>query len=135
MKVTKEWLKKNNACAEAVEKFNEVFPGGEDGITVVLRAIDIKRFDWANWLVVRLMTHTQQTTYAVFAAEQVIDIYEAKYPQDIRPRQAIQAAKAVLKNNTARNRAAAASAVASAGANLKPKIIKYGISLLQGRTP
>ena len=36
------------------------------------------RFDWANWLIARIMNKKQKVSYAVFAAEQVIDIYEKR---------------------------------------------------------
>ena len=51
---------------------------------------------------------------AVYAAEQVIDIFEKKYPDDQRPRKAIEAAKEWLKNPTPENRAAAVVAAADA---------------------
>ena len=33
-------------------------------------------FDWANWLIVRFMNHDQKIKYAIYAAEQVVSIYE-----------------------------------------------------------
>lgn len=51
---------------------------------------------------------------AIFAAEQVIDIYEKKYPDDKRPRAAIEAAKAFLKNPSEENRKEAAAAARAA---------------------
>ena len=81
------------------------------------RLEEIDHLDWANWLVVRLMTHEQQIAYAIFAAEQVIGIYEAKYPDDTRPRDAIQAAKAYLKEPTKANKADAAADAAYAAAD------------------
>ena len=51
---------------------------------------------------------------AIFAAEKVLKNFEKKYPKDKRPRQAIEAAKNVLKNDTEKNRSAARSAAWSA---------------------
>jgi len=50
----------------------------------------------------------------VYAAEQVIDIYEKKYPNDKRPRNAIEAAKKCigLKGAAARDAAGAAEVAA-----------------------
>ena len=62
------------------------------------------------------MTRPQYLSYAIYAAEQVIDIYEKKYPDDKRPRNAIEAARVVLKNNNAKTRAAAWAARAAAEA-------------------
>ena len=44
--------------------------------------------------------------FAVFCAEQCLDIFERQFPDDKRPRLAIEAAKAVTENDTAENRAA-----------------------------
>ncbi|WOI85966.1 DUF7666 domain-containing protein [Rhodococcus qingshengii] len=64
----------------------------------------VKAYKWTAEDSVRL---------AIYAAEQVIKIYEDKYPDDTRPRDAIKAAKAYLRNPTA---AAAARADAAARA-------------------
>jgi hypothetical protein len=56
--------------------------------------------------------------YAIYSAEAVLPIYENKYPNDNRPRLAIEAAKIALKypteENKAKARAAASAATASA---------------------
>jgi hypothetical protein len=62
------------------------------------------------------MTCKQNIEIAIFCAEQVIHIYEASYPDDNRPRAAIEAAKAVLANDTEENRKAARSAADAADA-------------------
>jgi len=56
------------------------------------------------------MSKMQKVQYAVFAAEQVIDIYEKKYPDDERPRKAIKAAKDYLKSPSKKTKAAADAA-------------------------
>ena len=53
---------------------------------------------------------------AIYAAELVLDIYEKKYPEDKRPRQAIEAAKNWLKHPTAHAAHAAHSAADAADA-------------------
>ena len=57
---------------------------------------------------------------AIFAAEQVLDIFERRYPDDKRPRQAIEAAKKVLENDTEETRRAAAYAASAAYAGAAP---------------
>jgi len=69
-----------------------------------------KHWPWANWLIVRAMNRKQYLNYAIFAAEQVIHIWEKRYPEDSRPRQAINAAKAALENDTEENKKLAYSA-------------------------
>jgi hypothetical protein len=51
---------------------------------------------------------------AIFSAELVIDIFEKKYPNDDRPRKAIEAAKKWLKDPTDKNSAAYAAYAANA---------------------
>jgi hypothetical protein len=51
---------------------------------------------------------------AVFAAEAVLPIFEAKYPKDDRPRKAIEAAKALIEDDTAENRVDASAAYSAA---------------------
>jgi hypothetical protein len=81
--------------------------------------IEDSKFDYANWLLTKIFTHKQCVQYAVFAAEQVLHIFEAKNPDDNRPRLAIQAAKDWLidpsqKNvDTARHAASCAANAAS----------------------
>ena len=109
MKITLEWLKEKNACSEAVQAWQE--KGCEpDPIKIISLAMEMNRFDWANWLIVRVMSYKQYVSYAVFAAEQVIDIYEKKYPDDKRPRNAIEAAKKCIARPTVENKTAARAA-------------------------
>ena len=82
--------------------------------TLINTLISDNHDDWANWLIVRCMTHEQKIQYAIFAAEQVIDIYEKKYPDDARPQKAIEAAKAYLKKQSKENRDAADAAAYAA---------------------
>ena len=114
MKITKEWLKEKSACGEGLEWFKD--QKKDDGLTVLEALISDDKLDWANWLIVRIMSRPQYLAYAIFAAEQVIHIYEKKYPDDDRPRKAIEAAKAVLTNDTKETRVAAAYAAAAAAA-------------------
>ncbi len=89
------------------------------------------------------MTYKQYVSYAVFAAEQVLDIFENKYPDDKRPRKAIQAAKKCIKNPSKENKKAADvyaaayadayadAAAAAAKKKMQIKILEYGIKLLK----
>jgi hypothetical protein len=62
------------------------------------------------------MKRKQYLKYAVYAARQVLNIYEKEYPNDDRPRKAIEAAKKCIKNDTEKNRDAAYAAYAAAAA-------------------
>jgi len=52
--------------------------------------------------------------YAIYAAEAVLNIFESAYPQDNRPRKAIEIAKICFKNPTKENKAVAKAAAAAA---------------------
>ena len=69
---------------------------------------EMKVLNWVEW------TKKDSISLAVFAADLVLENYELQYPDDKRPRNAIEAAKRVLKNNTTKNKSAAKSAAESA---------------------
>ncbi len=83
-------------------------------IKCIEKLIKIKRYNDANWLIAKLMNYSQRVEYAVYAADQVIDIFEKKYPNDDRPRKAIEAARRCIKNPSKKNKAADATAAAAA---------------------
>ena len=118
MKITLDWLKKNRACIEGVEWFsNHVEKSAikEPELEIVINALlEEDHSQWANWTLVRFLDRKQKIQYAVFAAEQVIDIFEKKYPNDKRPRKAIEAAKKCLGNDTKEDRASAYAAAYAA---------------------
>ena len=145
--ITKEWLHEKRACAEGYDWF--IRQRARDEVKVLEHLIKDEKFDWARWLIVRRMTRKQYLQYAVFAAEQVIDIFEKKYPNDKRPREAITAARKCIEDDTQENRDAAyadayaaydayAAAVAAyavaadARKEMRTRILTYGISLMKG---
>jgi len=111
MQITKEWLEGHNACNDGKEWFlaERIF----EPISALENMIKKEKIKWANWLIVRVMERKQYIAYTIYAAEQVIHIYEKKYPEDKRPRIKIKAAKCI-NNNTVKNRHAAAYADAAA---------------------
>ena len=129
MIITKEWLKEKNACSDGIIWFKD--QEETDGVKVVKKLIKEKRLGWANWLIVRIMTYKQYVSYAVFSAEQVIDIYEKKYPKYNLLLQAIEAAKKCIDNPTPENKVAANAAYAAAGDKMGIKILNYGLKLLE----
>jgi len=114
MKITLEQLIEMDACEEAVDWFRE------QNKTDVLKLYELLKqtgdLSWGNWIITRLMVHKQQIQYAVFAAEQVIDIFEREYPDDKRPREAIEAARKCIDNTSEGAARAAARAARAARA-------------------
>ena len=113
-KVTTKFLKSHDACNSGMEWVTENKLIGLPSNDFLNKLIENNKLDWANWLIVRLMNKKQKVQYAIFAAEQVIHIYEKKYPNDDRPRKAIEAAKNYLNNPSKKTKAAAAAAYAAA---------------------
>ena len=79
MKITKEFLKSKNACSSGMQfvEQKKMFELEHEEFINLLIASNY--WNWANWLISRLMNYQQRVTYAVFAAEQVINIYNKKY--------------------------------------------------------
>jgi len=113
-KITRDFLRKQEACEDGYKWWCK----NCEGLSNIeqIKKLAQHRFDWANWLIVRILNHKQRLQYAVFAAEQVIDIYEKKYPNDNRPRKAIEAAKKCIKRNSKYNIDAAYNAAAAVAA-------------------
>lgn len=77
---------------------------------------ECERPDWMLWLYRRASNYSQINVVkaAVFAAELVINIFEAKYPGDDRPRKAIEAAKRCLETPSPETQKAASASDAAA---------------------
>ena len=112
MKITLEWLESKNACGDGKKWFKKC--GEVDHEKIIEKLIKEDRFNWSNWLITKMFSKKDCIKYAVFAAEQVLDIFEKKFPDDKRPRLAIEAAKACIDNNTSKNRKTAYAAAAAA---------------------
>ena len=124
MKITLLKLHKLDACMEGVTMFKNQFGEEAELKDVITWAIDsdnIEAMHNANWLIVRMTKRKQRLAYAVYAAKQVLPIFEEKYPEDKRPRIAIEAAEACIEDDSKSNkrnaRSAAYAAYAAAVAN------------------
>ena len=114
MELTEKFLRiDNHACEEGYQWWLDN-DQPSDLLPTLYKLTEDNHNDWANWVIVRFMTHEQKVQYAIFAAEQVIDIYEKKYPTDGRPRKAIEAAKNYLKDKSLTNKEAAYAAAHAA---------------------
>ena len=114
MRVTKSFLKEQQACREGFAWFSENTTGEVEHAHILNQLLATGHWDWFRWLAVRLMTKAQKIEWAIFCAEAVLDIFEKKFPDDARPRNAIAATKAMLKDPSAENKCAAASAAYAA---------------------
>ena len=132
MKLTKKWLKAHSACMGGYEyAINNLI--GLTEFETLGNLMKSKHYDWANWFIIRIMKKKQYLAYAIFAAKQVVDIYEKKYPDDKRPRLAIEAAEAYLKNPRKKNKDAAYAAAYADKEKMQINILGYGIKLLRSK--
>lgn len=90
--------------------FKKEFGVDTDALIVLDALIKAEEYIWANWLIVRLFKRKQKLQYSLFSAELALPIFEAKFPENTRFRQAIEAVKKVMENDTPENRNAAANA-------------------------
>jgi hypothetical protein len=107
MKITREFLKEKHACEDGFDWWVENCEGLSN--TEQIEKLAKHRNDWANWLLTRVLPYKQRVMYAVFAAEQVIDIFEKKHPNNKAPRLAIEAAKKCIDDPSEKNKKAAAA--------------------------
>lgn len=113
MRITKSRMEKLNACGSAMQKYFSTRKG-YDAKELLELALENEDYSNARWVLSNLMSHPQQIKWTIYCAEQVIKIYEDKYPDDSRPRNAIKSAKKYLKYPTQENKDAAASAASAA---------------------
>ena len=130
MKVTKAWIKKWGPCSEAVDWFNN--QPLRDSVEIINYFIEHAKesddyLDWALWSIPRFLGRKGRIAIAIYSAGLVLSNFEEKFPNDNRPREAIEAAKKVQESNTKKNRDAAESARSAA----KLKITKHGLKLMK----
>lgn len=94
MKLTKEFLRKHEACSEGYEWYCE--HGCDTVEETIDKLIEHGKYHWANWLITRCLEKKDCVRYAIYAAKKVLYIFEENYPSDKRPREAIEAAKKYL---------------------------------------
>jgi len=112
MIINRKWMERHDACNNGKEWF--LAQRITEPVAGIINLIQHDKIEWANWLILRVMTKHQCLAYKIFSAEQVLPIYEAKYPKDLLSRKALDAAKAVLVNDTEKTRRAAAAYIAYA---------------------
>jgi len=116
MKISVESLKKMGACEEGIEEFKKLFGDKEvDAIQALLKFAKLEP-RYSIWWLTETFSKEHNVKLAIYSAELVLHIFEDKYPDDDRPRKAIEAAKEYLKNPTEDNRNASYAAAAASSA-------------------
>lgn len=96
MKITAKQLQNMGACSEGIEWFQS--HKYRSLKTIITGLVKENKYPYGNWLLTHLMTQPQRVQYAIYSAELVIKSFEEKFPNDLRPRKAIKAAKDFLKD-------------------------------------
>ena len=109
-KITLGFLEKNNACQDGIEEVTELGLLGLPADRFVEGLIEHDKFYYANWLIFTLLrTKKREVMYSVYATELILDTYPTENID--KPREALRAAKAYLKNPSKRAADAAAAVI------------------------
>ena len=111
METSARLLKKMGVCSEGVDWFRENYGAKTVNAVDALRlSLKQGKHSDCNWLLSTALNRENKIRYACYAAKQVLEIFEEQYPNEKRPRQAINAALKCIKNDTDKNREAASEA-------------------------
>ena len=92
MKITKKYLREKNACKESLKFGTENGLIGMEAVPLMEKLIEVDKVNWALWLIVRVMSRKQCIQFACHCARSVLHVFESEYPDDFRPRAAIEEA-------------------------------------------
>ncbi len=121
-----EWKKEDTAktCSKGFHASETILDAlkyvkGEVLARVEVRGECDKEDDKQAWTEMRIKkaykwTKEEPVKLAIFSAYSVLDIYEKQYPEDKRPRQAIEAAEKYVKDPSEKNKDAARAAYGAA---------------------
>ena len=104
---------KDAGCCETIDQYFETKKSWSPS-DLLEEVISRKQYPDAGQALSLLMNARQRQEWAIFSAKSVLHIFEEQYPNDARPRKAIQAAEAYLKDPSAEAAHAAAYAARAA---------------------
>lgn len=108
MQLTDQMLIDLRACSDGMAWYRR--RGADTVEETVERLLDDEEYTYAIWLLPRMATRRGRRLMACAAARLALPVWEEAYPQDSRPRLAIDAAEAVAANDTEDNWSAATEA-------------------------
>jgi hypothetical protein len=109
MIVTKEYLESLNPCKDRFDHYLNHYSNWQGTLEEFLDLSELTHDD-KKWVFVRSIEKDRLRLVAADFAERVLHIYESKYPNDYRPRKAIEAARSGSKYAAAYAAAAYAAA-------------------------
>jgi len=115
MNIDKEYIEGLSPCADRLQNYLNNYAEWSGSLLEFLDLDKITRKD-KMWVFVRSVSTDFKRRFAIEVTESVLHIFEQKYPNDKRPREAIVAAKLFLNGALSRKAAAAGAAAAGAAA-------------------
>lgn len=106
MKITLNKLKKLEPCEDRLNNFLQYYPKFFGSLKQFIELENITYNDKV-WAATKLFTKKQNVKWVILCAESVLYNFESVYPNNKRPRKAIEAAKKYLKNPSGKNKSAA----------------------------
>ena len=99
MNITIDFLRKNGACTLAIIDFSKKFGDEASLHDTCMWWMEIKKFNWIEWLIEYCIPDKKTAVeLAVFSSKLVLPIFENQYPNDNRPRKAIEFTEEWLNN-------------------------------------
>ena len=112
--LTIKQLKALGPCAEGFKWYSNNIK--TDDLESILLQLAEHRWDWCRWLMVMVLNEKQNRLLAIYCAELVLPIFESKYPDDKRPRKAVEATKDFMEGKISAEDLSVARSGASAAA-------------------
>ena len=116
MNINKEYIEGLSPCADRLQNYLNHYAEWSGSLSEFLDLDKITRKD-KMWVFVRSVSTDFKRRFAIEVTESVLHIFEQKYPNDKRPREAIVAAKLFLDGALSRKADAAAAAHAAPAAS------------------
>ncbi len=104
MRITLEWLRKHKVFKEDIRFIINSQLLGLPAKTLIKCLIKLKSYRIFIGLIDIILSKRNHIEYSIYAAELVLPIFEKEYPEDNRPRKAINAAKEYIINPNERNK-------------------------------
>jgi hypothetical protein len=147
MQITKDLISALNPCKDRFENFVK-FYGSKTLTKGQFMGLKNITQDDKMWVAFRMMREKSVRLCAIEIAKSVLPIFEKEYPNDLRPRKAIEAAETYLENLTEENRqkvestygaayaayAAAYAAAAYAAARAATRAATYAVNATRAAT-
>lgn len=118
MRINKQIIEKLKPCQDRFDNFKKHYSDFDDDLKEFILLENISYSDKV-WVFTRLATKMQNVKWSLLCASKVLHLFEEKYPNDKRPRKALEFVENWINNpsDAAAYAAYAASAAASSAAS------------------